>query len=88
MGGWDSGGSPLPRLFRAECWIALIDLMGEHEVTAGDGWGGMRCIREVKCAALPRLDQLVGTDDSDGTYKQTQKASAREQEECEFPIRI
>lgn len=48
----------------------------------------MGCFREVKCVALPQLDQLVETDDSDDTYRQTQKASAHKQKECGFLTHI
>lgn len=50
--------------------------------------GNMGCFREVKCVALPQLDQLVETDDSDDTYRQTQKASAHKQKECGFLTHI
>lgn len=43
-----------PRLFGAECWIGLIDLMGVHGVIVEDG-GNKGCFREVKCVALPQL---------------------------------
>lgn len=50
-----------PHLLRAECWIALIDLIRDREVTAGDG----ECFRGVKCVALPQLDQLIEAGNSD-----------------------
>lgn len=54
-----------PHLYRSECWIALIDLIRDHEVTAGDGEPGT--LWGVKCVALSQLDQLVEADDSDDT---------------------
>lgn len=76
-----SACSPLPPLFGAGRWIALIDLMlggvgeGVHEVAAGHVGGG-----GVKCAASTR-SASGNTDDGDDTYGQTQKTSARKQEE-------
>lgn len=55
-----------PRLLRAESWIALIDLIRDREVTAGDGERGTLRGSQV-CVALPRLERRAEAGDGDDT---------------------